>query len=52
MKTTIKAKIEESIEVKEELHENQVANIERAARMIINSLKGGGKLLVFGNIAN
>ena len=49
MKNTIKAKIEESIEVKEALHESQVDNIEKAARVIINSLKGGGKLLVFGN---
>ncbi len=49
MKNTIKAKIEESIEVKEALHESQVENIEKAARLIITSLKADGKLLVFGN---
>ena len=49
MKNTIKTRIEESIEVKEALHKTQVENIEKAARLIINSLGGGGKLLVFGN---
>ena len=49
MKDLIKAKIEESIEVKEGLHEGQAGNIENAARIIISSLRGGGKLMLFGN---
>jgi D-sedoheptulose 7-phosphate isomerase len=49
MKNTIKARIEQSIEVKEDLHEKQAVNIEKAAKLIISSLKSGGKLLVFGN---
>ena len=49
MKNLIKAKIEESIEVKESLHETQAENIEKAARVIISSLRTGGKLLLFGN---
>jgi D-sedoheptulose 7-phosphate isomerase len=49
MKNIIKAKIEESIEVKEVLHETQAENIEKAARLIISSLKNGGKVLLFGN---
>ncbi|MFA6321293.1 MAG: D-sedoheptulose 7-phosphate isomerase [Candidatus Omnitrophota bacterium] len=49
MKNTIKAKIEESIEVKEDLHTMQVANIEKASRLIIAAFNTGGKVLVFGN---
>ncbi len=49
MKNIIKAKIEESIEVKEALHQSQAANIEKAAKLIIASLRGGGKILIFGN---
>ena len=49
MKNTIKAKIEESIEVKEALHQTQADNIEKAARLIIGSLKNGGKVILFGN---
>ena len=49
MKNTIKARIEQSIEAKEELHNTQIENIERAARAIISVLKAGGKLIIFGN---
>ncbi len=49
MKNIIKAKIEESIEVAEDLHKSQAENIEKAARAIITSLAAGAKLLVFGN---
>jgi len=49
MKDTIKARIEESIEAKEKLHESQAENIEAAARAIIGSLRSGGKALIFGN---
>lgn len=49
MKDTIKAKIEENIEVNEELHESQAAGIEKAARLMISSIRTGGKVLVFGN---
>jgi len=49
MKDTIRARIEQSIEVKKELSKTQVDNIERCARLVIGALKAGGKLLVFGN---
>ena len=49
MKNTIKARIEQSVEVKEDLHKSQVEHIEKAARLIISTLKNGGKLLLFGN---
>lgn len=49
MKNIIKTRIEQSIEVKEKLHDTQIENIEKAARMILSSLKNDGKLLVFGN---
>ena len=49
MKNIIKAKIEESIEVKEDLHVKQVENIEKASRLIIAAINTGGKVLVFGN---
>ena len=49
MKNTIKARIEQSIEIKEKLHDTQVENIEKAVKAIVSSLKNGGKLLVFGN---
>lgn len=49
MKNTIKAKIEESIEVKENLHTMQAANIEKATRLIIAAFNTGSKVLVFGN---
>lgn len=49
MKELIKKRIGESIAVKEELSRNQIDAIEKAARLIIASLKVGGKLLIFGN---
>ncbi|MDD3905097.1 MAG: D-sedoheptulose 7-phosphate isomerase [Candidatus Omnitrophica bacterium] len=49
MKSTIKARIEQSIEAQEDLHSKQVENIEKTARLIISSLRMGGKALVFGN---
>ncbi len=49
MQNIIKAKIEENIEVNEELHESQAENIEKAARLIIGSIRNGGKALIFGN---
>ncbi len=49
MKKNIENYIKESIAVKEDLLKGQVANIESAARAIIESLKCGKKLLIFGN---
>lgn len=49
MKTLIKKRIEESIRVKESLCKSELENIEKAAKTIVNSLKEGGKLIVFGN---
>ncbi|MDD5422801.1 MAG: SIS domain-containing protein [Candidatus Omnitrophota bacterium] len=41
--------IKESIEVKKSLSGSAAADIEKAAKVIIASLKAGGKLIVFGN---
>jgi len=41
--------IRESIGAKEKLLKTEVSNIEKAVRMIIDSINGGGKLIVFGN---
>ena len=49
MKETILKIIKESIETKETLIKDQPANIEKAVSAIVESLKQGGKLLVFGN---
>lgn len=49
MKDKIKNRIRESISVKETLVKDQLDNIEKAAKAIIDSLKSGGKLLTFGN---
>lgn len=49
MKKNIERFIKESIAAKEAVLKDQVGNIEKAARTIIESLKAGGKLLVFGN---
>lgn len=49
MKELIKNIIRESIKVKEGLHGLEAENIEKAARTVIESLKAGGKILVFGN---
>ena len=49
MKNTIESHIKSSIATKEEFLKSQVANIESAAKAIIESFKAGHKLLVFGN---
>jgi D-sedoheptulose 7-phosphate isomerase len=49
MKDKIERIIKDSIKAKEDLLATQVANIEKAAWAIINCLKGGGKILIFGN---
>ena len=49
MKDKIRERIEQSIDTYEDVHRSQVENIEKAAKVIINSLKNGGKILVFGN---
>ena len=49
MKDKIRDIIKGSIKVKEGLLVNQLDNIEKAASLIIGSLKNGGKVLVFGN---
>ena len=49
MKEKIIAAVNESIKVKESIAAGLVKDIEEAAKAIIWSLKGGGKVLVFGN---
>lgn len=49
MKDKIKGIISKSIHAKEGLLANEIESIEKAAMIIIKSLKAGGKLLVFGN---
>lgn len=49
MKKSIENYIKDSMAAKEELLKSQVVNIESAAKAIIESLKDGKKLLVFGN---
>jgi len=49
MKNIIEEAIKDSIRAKEVLLKDEVANIEKAARIIIKSLRLGGKVLVFGN---
>lgn len=49
MRKAIKKFIEDSIRVKEDLQKDQIGNIEKAATVIIKSLKEGGKLFIFGN---
>lgn len=49
MKEAIKTIIRDSIDTKEGLFMKEASNIEKAARAIIDSIKSGGKLLVFGN---
>lgn len=49
MKDKITDLIKQSIRTKEELLVSTVIDIEKAAKAVIDSLKGGGKLLVFGN---
>lgn len=49
MKEKIKDLIRDSIAVKEELLKDQAGVIEKAALMLIEALRNGGKALVFGN---
>lgn len=49
MKAKIENIIKESIKSKEELLRSQVDNIEKAALLISDCLKSGGKVMVFGN---
>jgi D-sedoheptulose 7-phosphate isomerase len=49
MKKNIELLIKDSIAVKEIALKGQLENIEKAAKAIIESLKGGKKLLIFGN---
>ena len=49
MKKDIELYIKDSIKTKEGVLKDQIGNIENAANAIIESLKAGKKLLVFGN---
>jgi D-sedoheptulose 7-phosphate isomerase len=49
MKRKIIDIINESIDVKKALQKDQIGNIAAAAELIIESIRKGGKLLVFGN---
>jgi len=49
MQKNIEKDIRDSIAAKEALCKTEITNIEAAARAIIDSLKDGGKLIVFGN---
>lgn len=49
MRKRIEYLIAESIRAKELLLKTEIANIEKAAAIMISSLKSGGKILVFGN---
>lgn len=49
MDKKIKKILQESIDVKKKLLKSQQANIKKAARIVIDSLKNGGKVLLFGN---
>ncbi|MBN1527254.1 MAG: SIS domain-containing protein, partial [Candidatus Omnitrophica bacterium] len=49
MKILISERIEESIRVKESVLWKEVRNIEKAAKLMIASLRRGGKIIVFGN---
>lgn len=49
MRDKIEKTIKESIAVKEAFIKSEISNLETAARTIIESLKKGGKVLVFGN---
>jgi len=49
MKDKIAKIINESIDTKEHVRKNEVANIKKAVEVIVRSLKAGGKLIVFGN---
>jgi D-sedoheptulose 7-phosphate isomerase len=45
----IRAMADESLDAKRRFFEQSTRDVARAARMIIESMRGGGKLLIFGN---
>lgn len=49
MQETIKAELKESIETKNQVLKTLVPQIEKAARLMIDALKAGNKILFFGN---
>ena len=49
MQNEIRSAIQDSIKVQESVLQGQVDNIEKAAKAVIECLKKGGKLIVFGN---
>lgn len=49
MQDKIKAELKESIEIKNQVIKKLVPQIEQAARWMIESLKNGNKILLFGN---
>lgn len=49
MENLIKNRIEESIKVKEAISASQAGNIGKASGLITETLKNGGKILIFGN---
>ncbi len=49
MQEMIKAELKESIETKNQVLKTLVPQIEKAARMMIDALKAGNKILFFGN---
>lgn len=49
MKNKIEASIKEDIQVKEELLKSQTSNIYKLARMMLETVKKGNKILIFGN---
>lgn len=49
MQETIKAELKESIEIKNQVLKTLVPQIEKAARAMIEALKAGNKILLFGN---
>lgn len=49
MQETIKSELKESIETKNQVLKSLVPQIEKAARLMIEALKAGNKILLFGN---
>lgn len=49
MRKTIEAELKESIETKNQVLKTLVPQIEKAARVMIDALKAGNKILFFGN---
>lgn len=49
MKEIIRSLVEESVAVKVKLLKTELDNIDKAAQAVVAAIKGGGKLLIFGN---